>query len=156
MINPTICTIDSGANAGGSLWHAGELAFTRLIREREIREWQSDLIRFGLQIHKTIVEVPIVRSNQGTRVDPNGLIKVGVSAGRLVPALTEEVKTLIPNQWKGTLPDKILYDRILSALTPKEKALLPKLAAGLIHNVLDSIGIGLHELGRMPKTLSEL
>lgn len=151
-----LCTIDSGANAGASLWSSSELVFCRLVREREIESWQRQIFSFDEEITKTIVEIPIVRKNQGTKVDPNGLIKLGVSAGRLIPAFGGEVAYVFPNQWKGTLPDQILYDRILSALTAKEKALLPKLAAGLIHNVLDSVGIGLHELGRMPKTLSDL
>ncbi len=147
-----LATIDSGANAGGSLWYSGELVACRLVREREIRDWQIQAV----SVTHAVVEIPIVRRNQGSKVDPNGLIKLGVSAGRLIPTYTLEVKYLYPNQWKGTLPDEILYDRIRSALTEKEKALLPKLAAGLIHNVLDSIGIGLHELGRMPRMLSEL
>jgi predicted Zn-dependent protease with MMP-like domain len=152
-----LCTIDSGANAGASLWHGTELVFCRLVREREIRDWQRQVLTlFDQEVTNTVVEIPIVRKNQGTKVDPNGLIKLGVSAGRLIPAFGGEVSYLYPNQWKGTLPDEVLYRRILSALSEKEKALLPKLAAGLIHNVLDSVGIGLDKLGRMPKTLSEL
>lgn len=155
-----LCTIDSGANAGASLWHGTELVFCRLVREREIHEWQDQIynicLTYRVEVTHAVVEIPIVRKNQGTKVDPNGLIKLGVSAGRLLPAFSGEVSYLYPNQWKGTLPDEVLYRRILSALSEKEKALLPKLAAGLIHNVLDSIGIGLDRLGRMPKTLSEL
>lgn len=145
-----LCTIDSGANAGIALWWHGQLVYCRLVRAREVREWQLQCLQSS-PISRAVVEIPIVRSNQGTKVDPNGLIKLGVSAGRLVPALCGEVKTLIPNQWKGSLPDEILYRRIMAALSDEEKALVPKLAQGLLHNVLDAIGIGVNELGRWPR-----
>lgn len=152
-----LCTVDSGAKAGAALWYQGQLQFCRLVREREIWEWQSQIynlcLTYQVDVTKTVVETPIVRSNQGTKVDPNKLIKLGVSAGRLVPAFSGTVQTIIPNQWKGTLPDEVLYARIMMALTETEKALIPDLAEGLLHNVLDAIGIGINELGRWPRNV---
>lgn len=66
------------------------------------------------------------------------------------------METIYPVTWKGSLPDGILYRRILSALSAEELALIPKLPAGLVHNVWDSIGIGLHVLGRKARMLEEL
>ena len=148
-----VCTIDSGAHAGAALWLNRELVFCRLVRAREVRAWQVQVCNYLPT--RTIVEVPIVRRNQrgGPKVDPNGLIKLGVSAGRLVPAFSEEVETIFPNQWKGTLPDEVLYRRIMAALTDKEKALIPDLAEGLLHNVLDAIGMGINEFGRWPRNV---
>lgn len=145
-----LCTIDSGAKAGIALWWKRQLVYCRLVRAREVREWQLQCLQSS-PIAKAIVEVPIVRTNEGTKVNPNNLITLGVSAGRLVPALCGTVETVIPNQWKGQLPDDILYRRIYAALTDEEKALIPDLAEGLLHNVLDAIGIGINALGRWPR-----
>lgn len=153
VINPTIVTIDSGANAGASLWHSRTLSLCRLVKERDLAKWHEQIHDTGLVIHRTVVELPIYHTEGKSKVPPATLIKLGFSAGRLVPAMSEEVETIWPVTWKGSLPDEILYARIMSVLSDTEKALIPELGQSLLHNVLDSIGIGLHVLGRMPRQI---
>jgi hypothetical protein len=152
-----LATIDSGSKAGAAVWDTGELVFCRLVKEVQIQEWQSWIANYCLQndreVYRTVVELPIYHTEGKSKVPPSSLIQLGFSAGRLVPAQSLEVETIWPVTWKGSLPDEILYARIMSALTESEKALIPKLGQSLLHNVLDAIGIGLHTLGRMPRQL---
>lgn len=139
------------------MWDSSELVYTRLVKEVQIQEWQSWIEHYCLQngreVYRTVVELPIYHTEGKSKVPPSSLITLGFSAGRLVPCQSLEVETIWPVTWKGSLPDEILYARIMSVLTEKEKALIPKLGQSLLHNVLDAIGIGLHVLGRMPRQM---
>lgn len=148
-------TIDSGAEAGCSIWYpGGQLDWCGLVTTDDLYAWQVRCLDYDFT--KVTVELPIYRARQGSKVSPNDLIKLGFSGGRIIPAFCHPVyvDTIWPNSWKGELPDQILYERILGALTAEELALIPKLAKSKIHNVLDSIGIGLHLFGRMPRTMA--
>lgn len=149
----SLCTIDSGAEAGCSLWRDRTLSWCGLVRTRDLLQWQSRVLDFGPD--RTVIETPLYHTGGRSKVSPGSLIKLGFNAGRLCPA-GGDVETIYPVTWKGSLPDGILYRRILSALTTEELELIPKLPAGLVHNVWDSIGIGLHVLGRKARTLGEL
>jgi hypothetical protein len=148
----SLCTIDSGAEAGCSLWRNRALSWCGLVRTRDLVEWHSRLINFDPAL--TVIEIPIYHTNGKSKVSPATLIKLGLNAGRLCPA--RDLEMIYPVTWKGGLPDDILYRRVLSALTEEERDIIPKLPASLIHNVWDSIGIGLHILGRKARTLGEL
>jgi hypothetical protein len=157
MSDRVLVTIDSGSKGGGSVWDSGELVHCRLIKDFQLRDWQLWIAEYCLQndreIYKTVVELPIYHTQGKSKVSPQTLITLGFSAGRLVPTYSQEVDTIWPVTWKGSLPDEILYRRIMSVLSDTEKALIPELGQSLLHNVLDSIGIGLHTLGRMPRQM---
>lgn len=147
-----LCTIDSGAEAGCSLWEDRTLVWCGLVRTRDLAAWHARALSFGPE--KTVIELPIYHTGGKSKVSPNTLIKLGFNAGRLCPV--GDVDTIFPVTWKGNLPDDILYRRVLSGLTEQERSLIPKLAKSYLHNVWDSIGIGLHAQSRMPRMLTDL
>jgi hypothetical protein len=148
-----LCTIDSGAEAGCSLWQDRALVWCGLVKTKDLLAWHARLNQHAPA--RTVIELPIYHTNGKSKVSPSVLIRLGFNAGRLAPAFGD-VETIHPVTWKGNLPDDILYRRLLATLTPEERALIPRLAASVIHNVWDSIGIGLHILGRRARTLGDI
>lgn len=103
-----------------------------------------------------VSEIPqVYREGKSANVSPDDLTNltgvVGCVIGFLDPS---EVKTYVPAEWKGQVPKKIHNKRIIAALSSTEVAALDavKCPASLKHNVVDAIGVGLFELGRMGGT----
>jgi hypothetical protein len=98
-------------------------------------------------------ELPRIYPMGKSKARPNDLIKLAVGAGRLTASWPEEqLIWLPPHEWKGQVPDHILYDRIREALSLEEldrlnEGLSPY-AKGKHHNILDAVGIGLYALKR--------
>lgn len=89
-----------------------------------------------------VVEMPqIYKYGKARKSDIANLI---FSAGRVADRYEDHVLYL-PAEWKGQVPKKIHHARVEAALSPAEKALLPKKKGELKH-VLDAIGVGLHHL----------
>lgn len=165
----TLISFDPGLReAGLAVFQDGTLAFATLVRaqgkERGGKAWKE----MGLSVFRTlnahfpyalvregrfVSEIPqVYREGKSANVDPEDLTNltgvVGAVIGFLDPA---EVETCVPAQWKGQVPKEIHNRRIISTLTPNEKAVLDaiKCPASLKHNVVDAVGIGLFALGRM-------
>lgn len=147
-----LATVDSGANAGCALWQDRELIWCGLVKAKDLSEWHARLATFSPE--RTVIELPIYHTEGKSKVSPATLITLGFNAGRLAPP--GDVDTIWPVTWKGGLPDEQLYRRVLGVLSPKERALIPKLSASLVHNVWDAIGIGEHVLGRRARSLEDL
>lgn len=109
--------------------------------------------KFLRKLDLVVAEVPrwYPYKNKG---DVNDLIDLAVGVGE-VKGLFEDrgviVDLVYPRTWKGTVPKEIHNERVLEALSEKEKKLLPKKprARKYDHNALDAAGIGLWKLGRM-------
>ncbi len=82
-------------------------------------------------------------------------IDVALVAGRLAQSvhteLTTDVRVLAPRSWKGTVDPEVMLARIVKKLGERELVTLYESGApaGLMHNVIDAVGIGLHQLGRL-------
>jgi hypothetical protein len=61
------------------------------------------------------------------------------------------VDLVLPSTWKGSVPKRVMNDRVLSRLVEAERSLLPRRprAGDYDHNMLDAVGIGLWKLGRL-------
>lgn len=96
------------------------------------------------------IEVPQVYGGP-QKEDPNDLIDLAVSAGRVIQsARWSEVTRYLPREWKGQTPKKIDNARTLKVLTPEERSVYDAcgVAKSLRHNLLDAVGIGLRHLKR--------
>jgi hypothetical protein len=143
--------IDPGKNSGVATFLDGNLFTCHL--QREIaplnlpHSWLSCVV----------CEIPYIYPGGRGKGDGNDLIQVARIAGRLTALVPEDRMSFIyPRSWKGNVPDSVIFNRISSRLTPEERALLPGLDkflsskfTGLLGNVLDAVGIGLHRLGRL-------
>jgi len=99
-----------------------------------------------------IIEVPRIYP-RGGKGDQNDLIDLAVLVGDLRGFYRRHgftVRLVPPRTWKGTAPKHIHGERVLAALTPAERALLPRRprAGTFDHNMLDAVGLGLFQLKR--------
>ncbi len=134
----SLVTYDPGEWPGCALWQDGQL---------------SGAGKGKLFAYWCACELPRIYPMGKSKARPNDIIKLAVSAGRLTATWPEDRLIWVPpHEWKGQVPDKILYDRILSALSPEEFKLLETClmphAKGKHHNILDAVGIGLYVLKR--------
>lgn len=96
---------------------------------------------------RVIVEVPTGRGGN-TRATPDDLIKLALTAGRVIgryEQLGQYIHTVTPNHWKGSVKKEISHRRIKAVLGEDELRLL----VGASGDVLDAVGLGLWELGRL-------
>lgn len=88
-------------------------------------------------------------------IDANDILDLSVMVGRIEAAYLicgAEVELVPPRDWKGTVRYDISNRRVLAALYPQEKALVPRKPRATKepydHNILDAIGLGLWKVGR--------
>lgn len=87
--------------------------------------------------------VVIERPMRNYGVPEKGLLTLAITTGRYVERYRMRRQELVePRAWKGTIDGDIMTARIDAALTPAERALLPKVAKTYRHNMLDAIGLG--------------
>ena len=143
--------IDPGKHTGWAHFQDGLLVSAASITETEMLI-APPLTIIGPAI--VIIEVPRVYP-RGGKGDPNDLIDLAVLAGTIqgwyvsrAPGIA--TRLVAPRTWKGTVPKPIHNERVLAALTPAERALLPKRprAKTFDHNMLDAVGLGLFQLKR--------
>lgn len=125
----------------------GKLAFDLCIplELREINRGKYDSI---------LIECPQVYAQRKTKGDPNDLIDVAVSVGRLFErssrlVLPKKIELVRPRVWKGTTPKEIFFERIRRCLSPSETCVLDGLKKRELHDILDAIGLGLWGLNRL-------
>lgn len=84
------------------------------------------------------------KSKKGDYIPPQDLIHTNLIAGHV------GTEWIYPHAWKGMVRKAIHQPKILAALTPKELALVEAvMPPSLRHNVIDAVGIGLHDVGRL-------
>jgi hypothetical protein len=136
-------------------------------RLQECGQWPC----FQCQDENLVIEDQVI-INGFTR-DPASIIKLAHAAGAIAaefgyPLQPERVKWVKPSSWKRNTrkPKKAsqwasyaIHRLVIEALDPREIAIytvsLASLAEGLRHNLADAVGIGLHELGRLPQPRTE-
>lgn len=136
-----LITIDSGSKACGvAYWEGLRLSYANLQTTSHGLLTRPDA--------NIIIEVPKIYPMGKGKGDPNKLVKLAYWAGRFVGNLSH-VRTIYPYEWKAQVDPDIMCERILERLDTEEISLIPDLPQSTLHNVLDAIGIGLVELGRM-------
>jgi hypothetical protein len=103
----------------------------------------------GGLVSEAVIEVPQIYPQRVWKGDPNDLIDVALTAGR-VSASFPKVQFVKPHAWKGNRPKSIDNDYTLSLLLQKELIVFNSCGVqkSKRHNVIDAIGIGLWKLGR--------
>lgn len=141
--------LDPGENAGLATFSCGKLSRAILIRNKEPLPWwpgEDEIL---------VVEYPKIlnaskQKGKKSGVKPESIVRLANTAGRLTANVPlAHLLEVYPSQWKGTIDPDIVTARVLERLTPEERSLIPKLPASLLHNVLDAVGLGLWDLGRM-------
>jgi hypothetical protein len=95
-----------------------------------------------------VIEVPQIYPGKG-HVRPQDLVTLAFLAGRLAGCSgVLDTRYCFPHEWKGTLPKEICHARVMKKLSTEEREVIGAsekiISAGLMHNVLDAVGIGLY------------
>lgn len=160
--------VDPGLRACGcSLFEQDTLYRAWLSRnpikaERGPKAWErmaaavlNDLIRYAPQrsrlVNTLVIEVPQIywgAKKGGRAADLIEVAGVVGSVAAAVPVL-DRIHYL-PREWKGTVPKEIHNKRVVKRLRVEEDARIVRPSATLLHNVIDSIGLGFKQVGRFP------
>ena len=159
----TLVSVDPGVNATGlAVFEDEELVGVRLLRAGSLRHMISVLVneewpvQFGYP-ETVIIEQPTVY-RRGGKGDSKDLISVAIVAGAAAAAygcesLDQTIKFVEPRTWKGSVPKKVHNERILDKLRILElqyfNMCIDDVPSSLAHNMIDAVGIGLYDLGRM-------
>lgn len=151
-----LLTIDPGAHlVGWASFEDGRLARCGLVRESKLGLGHAIAERFqsnGAYCDRVVIELPQVYGRRSP-IDPNDLITLAVTVGRVAQALghATPIEFVHPHAWKGSVPAEVMLKRIASRLDTGEAHTLhtTKVPASLEHNVIDAIGIGLWALKRL-------
>ncbi len=112
--------------------------------------WVSDASTVSIRFHEVVAEWPRVYTIAKSKGDPNDLMPL-VGIGCAVATSAMNATRVYPHEWKGQMTKEVCHQRIRSRLDLDETNILNDAclrAKSLAHNVLDSVGIGLHHLGR--------
>lgn len=98
----------------------------------------------GFRPDVLVIERPQVYDARHSKGDPNDLITLAITVGRLIERMdATTVLTPLPREWKKQLPKDICHKRALAVLSPDERRLLVS-----DHNALDAVALGLWYLKR--------
>lgn len=100
-----------------------------------------------------VVEFPRAYG-RNTSTDPNDLIRVALVAGAIIERCQPiELHMPTPQEWKGQVPKNIHHMRIEKALSAAEHFVwtnyMARIKGAATRDANDSVGLGLHVLGRM-------
>lgn len=106
------------------------------------------------RVDSIVVEWMQIYPGRRKKVDPNTsllpLVGVVAAVSALLPAAAQRT-SYQPRAWKGTQDGDACTRRIERHMTEAEKGVIRDCPAGLRHNVIDAVGIGLFHLGRLKK-----
>lgn len=138
----SLLACDPGENCGGACFIGGVLVWAGLLSF-------ADPTHIAIRAERMIVEIPQVYPGPRAE-DPNDLIGVAIIAGQWIRSVSApDTRRVFPRQWKGGVDKKIHNGRVLAKLSAAELQEVPKMAASKLHNVIDAIGLGLFDLGRI-------
>lgn len=147
-----LIAIDPGKTTGWAAFLDGKLYAARATEKAELFKLPSSGWSWPSKSHPVIIEMP--RWYPHDQKDTNDLLDLSVLVGeykRFYESQGCTVELVFPRTWKGTVPKPIHNKRVLAALTPDERRLVPlrPRAKTPDHNAVDAIGLGLWKLGRM-------
>lgn len=146
-----VLAIDPGAHPGFALFDD---------EDNELSECGNVLINAYINEARVVYEKPFIYPH--SKADPNTIITLAVTAGRLIERCSvchPIIVAYAPRDWKGQIPkttslkNYIIYRRVLNALNVDERKeladTLSDISAKDGFDVVDAVGIGLHDLGRL-------
>lgn len=169
-IDPSVRSPGAALFRGGVLLTAGKVKVSRMEHDSEGERWQyviECIVRWA-ESHlcccpeKIVYERPQIYTAAKSKGDPNDLIALaaigaGVAAHfsaimPMDPSMSIDIITPTPAEWAGQIPkatkgnamNSPRAQRILSRLTELEISRMPNQ-----HDAIDSVGLGLHALGRL-------
>jgi hypothetical protein len=130
-----------------------------------VEEWVVGAVA-RQSVTRLVVEWPRIRTRDKSPGDPNDLVALAAVSSAIAARFSHaSVVSLYPDEWKGQLSGEATAARVVARLTEAERArvvlhgkgTMVELARGVLtgdrnHNTLDSVGIGLHDLGRFAPT----
>lgn len=142
-----ITAFDSGTYTGWAQCLDGKIIGCGLILVQQNRPMRD--LPPTLTGGVVFIEKPVHR-RQGKTVDPNNLITLGIKVGRLQETYLvfgNDVKLIVPTDWKGSVPKEIQNARDENALNVSEALTVGRamheVADSYRNNVWDAIGIAL-------------
>lgn len=108
-------------------------------------EMKSEL---GNRVCDVVVERMVVYPGMRQKGNPNDLLDVAYSSAYAVSDAARII-WVKPKVWKGSVPKKIMVERIRGVLSLEERALIEDsdVRGHLKHNLYDAAGIGLWHMG---------
>jgi hypothetical protein len=146
-----IVAIDPGKRSGWAVFVDAALALAGAWPEADMLDDALPMV--GIAPAVAVIELPVIYPLGLGKGDPNDLITLALLVGDLRGYYRRaglDVALVKPRTWKGTVPKPIHNERVLGALTPDERALLPRYGRkrGFDHNMLDAVGLGLWQLAK--------
>ena len=101
---------------------------------------------------EVVMEWPQVYRAGKLKGDPNDLLPLP-AIGTAIAMKCGAVRAVryLPHEWKGNLTKEVCHERVRERLQAEELPRIPVLAAKVLHNVLDAVGVGLHHVGRLDR-----
>lgn len=145
--------IDPGAHPGYALFDD---------EDNELAECSNVFSDYYMRESRVVCERPVIYRH--SEADPNTIITLAITAGMQVKECIGQRRAVVvqwyePRQWKGQLPkttklkDYVVYKRVVAALNKDENEELARVLADISakekFDVVDAVGIGLHDLGRL-------
>ncbi len=145
---------DPGESTGATLAHGPQLVWCGLLSLSD--HWIPGVrFPFTQQTDRLVIEIPNAHESKGaarSKRDPQSIITLAVTCGQWIRHVSaKDTVRKFPGQWKGQVPKDIHNERVLDALTEQERAIVKACGAptSKLHNVIDSVGLGLEDTGRM-------
>ena len=158
-----LISLDPGATTGWAIFRYGILIACGRCKHEQLHEkleqhWSTDDALDTL----VVVEHPVIYPGGKAEVPDNDIVVLGVRAGELKGPFDYfgcHTKYVKPRNWKGTLPKAkkgqtyIIEKRVLKMANDEEKKLIYSTMSARAkhpdHNMIDAIGIGMNEQGRI-------
>lgn len=104
-------------------------------------------------VNRVVIEIPKVYPAAQQKGDQNDLIALAGFAYALATSVhsATEIVRYFPREWKGTIDADTMTARIEKRLMPAETHYLEPCPESLRHNMIDAVGIGLFNLGRLDR-----
>jgi hypothetical protein len=153
MAKSSLVSIDPGECTGGAYFVDGLLVWAGVLSLLDGSHTAMHADRLAIEV--MYIRPPDIQGASAEVVAKrlNDLLSVNVHAGQWIRSVNAaHTRRLKPHEWKGGLSKERHQPRILEALSNLEHANIVKgLPASKQHNVIDAIGIGLFDLGRMTR-----
>jgi len=137
-----LVSIDPGATSGVAEFVEGVLVANEAIKHDKLQDYLKKV-----SAKEVVVEYPVwYPEGRSKSSSPNDLIRLSFRAGLAASVVVFNGASLIevkPAEWKGQIPDDILYRRIDKKLSEEELKIRKS-----NHNARDAVGIGLWRLKR--------
>lgn len=154
-VDPSVRSAGVAVFDNRTLIAAHRVTIAKADGEDPVNRWRRMALKIVLLapegVRTLIAERPQIYQRGGgrTKGDPNDLLGLAGVVGALAAYLPlVEVRSVLPATWKGQVSKEPMSTRILMALSPEERALVPP-----SHDAIDAIGIGLHAIGRLVKRM---